>query len=146
MHVTAAATSGVLRLVPLTALSPVAAVESTVTVLTPHARSSGFTRPSAVGPLEEKLAIAPLSVAAPQVMTLYASAGARSEAVAGSLSWPSLPAAVQQTTPFAVAMLTALVVTAMSPFRSACVYQSMYPSELVATSAPCASMNSRPAT
>ena len=69
MQAAAAATSGVLRLVPLTALSPVAAVESTVTVLTPHARISGFTRPSAVGPLDEKPAIAPLSVVAPQVMT-----------------------------------------------------------------------------
>ena len=47
------------------------------------------------------------------------------EDVAGSLSWPSLPAAVQQTTPLAVAMLTALVVTAVWPLRSACVYQSM---------------------
>ena len=84
--------------------------------------------------------------AAPQVMTLNASAGAMMWCVAGSPSLPSLPAAVRHTSPLAVAMLTARVVTAVTPSSCAGVYQSMYPSELVARSAPCASMNSRPAT
>ena len=125
MHAHAAATSGVLRLVPLTAESPVVLVECTVTVATPHAESSGLRRPSAVGPLDEKPAMLPPRSVAPQVITLNASAGAMIELVAGSASWPSLPAAVTHTMPFAVAVFTATVVTAVVPFRSACVYQSM---------------------
>jgi hypothetical protein len=83
---------------------------------------------------------------APQVITSNASAGAIRWLVPGSASLPSLPAAVQQCTPLAVAMFTAIVVTAVCPSRSPWLYQSMYPSELVAMSPPWASMNSSPAT
>ena len=138
--------SGVERLVPLTALRPVGLVELTLTTLTPHASTSGLRRPSAVGPSEENPAIESFRFAAPQVMTLNASAGAMIVNVSGSASCPAFPAAVKQTSPFAVAIFTARVVIAVSPSSISGVYQSMYPSELVARSAPFASMNSRPAT
>ena len=43
---------------------------------TPRAQTSGFVRPSAVGPGELKLAISPVSSTAPAVMMLSPSAGA----------------------------------------------------------------------
>ena len=146
MHAAAPANNGVLKLVPLTPLMPDVLVLFTVAVLTPMAKSSGFTRPSTVGPSVEKLAMAPVLSTAPHEITCNASAGAINVLVAGLLSWPSLPAAVKQISPLAVAIFTAIVVTAVTPFMSFCVYQSIYPSELVAMSAPCASTNSRPAT
>src|SRR5262249_57081983 len=94
----------------------------TVLAETPRASTSGLMRPSAVGPSEEKLAIAPVLSTAPHVMTLTASAGAISDDVAGDASCPSFPAALQHTRPFSVAVFTAIVVTAVAPLRSACVY------------------------
>jgi hypothetical protein len=118
----------------------------TVAVEAPQASNSGLVRPSAVGPSEEKLAIAPVESTAPAVMTSNASAGAIRTEVAGFVSWPPLPAAVTHGMPLSVAALTATVVTAVRPSRSDCVYQSMYPSDEVARSPPFASMNCRPAT
>ena len=146
MHAVAAAIKGVLRLVPFTATVPVRLVESTEAVATPRARSSGFRRPSAVGPLEENTPMVPLMSAAPQVIASRASAGAASELVAGSASCPMFPAELMQTSPLDVAMFTAIDVGALTPSMSACVYQSLQARELVTRSAPCASMNSNPAT
>jgi len=125
MHATAPAIMGVLALVPLTLLKPVLLVLCTVAVETPMASSSGFTRPSALGPSDEKLAIAPAPSTAPQLITCNASAGAMMVFVAASASCPSLPAAVRHTRPLAVAMFTASVVTAVWPSICDCVYQSM---------------------
>ena len=84
-------------------------------VLRPRARTSGLTRPPAEGPSLLKPAISFFEFTAPQVSTCSASAGACRLHVAGSSSWPALPAAVQHTTPLPVAMFTAIVDTAVSP-------------------------------
>jgi hypothetical protein len=143
---TAPAMSGVDSEVPLPFVKSVVLDALIVSVPEPRARTSGLTRPSAVGPSELNDAMFPEPVTAPAVMTKNASDGAMRCDVAGSESWPSLPAAVTVCTPKSLAALIAIVVTAVSPSRSACVYQSMYPSEEVVISAPCASRNSRPAT
>src|SRR5262245_47337655 len=96
-----------------------------VAVPTPRARTSGLTRPSADGPLELNEAMSPVSLAAPQAGTRWGWAGAGRLLLVGSSSCPLLPAAVQQCTPLAVAVLTPMVVTHVWPLRSCCVYQSM---------------------
>ena len=125
MHAAAAATIGVLRLVPLTYDTLFANVECTVATETPHAPTSGLRRPSAVGPLEEKPATLPPRSCAAQLITSSASAGVTSVLVTGSASWPSLPAEVRQMSPLAVAVFTATAHTVDAPSRSACVCQSM---------------------
>ena len=67
----------------------------------------------------------PFASTAPQLITSNASAGASRRLVAGSASWPALPAAVRHTRPFAVARFTARVVMAVRPSSCAGVYQSM---------------------
>ena len=66
---TAHATRGVESEVPSAVVYPVVLLGETVWVLRPRARTSGLTRPSAVGPSELKDAIAPELLTAPQVMT-----------------------------------------------------------------------------
>ena len=67
---------------------------ATVVVLEPRAITSGLTRPSAVGPSEEKLDTAPVDVTEPTVISRSASAGAIRCDVAGFVSLPSFPAAL----------------------------------------------------
>ncbi len=90
-------------------------------VATPLAQTSGFVRPSAVGPRDEKLATVPAASTAPTESILKASAGAISELA----DEPELPIASQTTMPRPAAMLAPIVVTAVAPSKSENVYQSI---------------------
>src|SRR5205823_3512771 len=104
--------------VPLERLYPASLSGSTEAARAPHASTSGLRRPSAEGPSELKPRMLPSLLTAPTVITCRASAGTPPRwPIAGLVSCPPLPAAVQQKTPLAVAILTAIVHTPVWPLN-----------------------------
>ena len=78
-------------------------------------------------------------------MLLTAPTEITESASAGAIARP-FPTAVTQTKPKLTAISTAIVVVAVLPLKSVSEYQSAYPSELEAISAPLISPHSKPAT
>ena len=108
------ATSGLDKDVPLAVLKePVAEITA---VPEPNATTSGFSRWSAVGPIELNELLLPSDVIEPTANTPSASAGVVTNFQ--KLLFPSLPALQTTTMPFSTALRAVILTTAFLPVKS----------------------------
>jgi hypothetical protein len=117
-------------LVPLIDAYPVAVFAAAESIPTPGAETSGFTRPSAVGPRLEKEACANPPVAVSAIAPTVSAAAAAPGAPIVHWPGPSLPAATATTRPAAAARFTACDVASVPAEHPAT------PSERLMTSIP----------